>query len=374
MLTLPASGGSDGWAPCDSTPLSNTGGKVTSDRALCTESRAHHPEKLARYSRGRDRSLGLAEFLRAESRQSPMSREEALKRAAELEQCGGWLEFRDFIDLDEVRLMRGRFCQQPKLCSICALRRAGRSIRRAVERVQHVLGEAPNLRPYLVTVTVRNGPDLAERFAHLARGLRCLLQRRRNAARGAGASMMRAVEGGIWSVELKRGDNSAEWHPHSHAVWLSRCEPSAVDLSREWRAITSDSFVVDVQPFRCPDDPGPDLCEVFKYALKLGDLSFGDNLAAFVQLRGRRLIGSFGNLFGVKLEDESLDVEEADRRYVDLLYRHVALDGYRLVRSRVGPPICSPHCRVIASGNGEEEATSEAGADQAVPVAAHAAT
>ena len=318
-------------------PHSNTGGKVTStEDAAWSECRADHAAKLARYSRGRDRSIGLAAFLRSGEVTTPLGLDEATKRARALEQCGGWLEFREFIDADKVQLSGGRFCQQPKLCPICALRRAGRSIRRAVEVIGVVLAERSRLRPYLVTVTVRNGPDLGERHSHLHRGLRCLIQRRRDSLRGAGRSLMAGVEGGIWAVELKRGNGSSEWHPHSHAVWLCREQPSSVELSREWRSVTGDSFIVDVRPFHNPDEPGPDLCEVFKYALKLGDLTFADNVEAFSALRGRHLIGSFGCLRGVKLEEDADDDLGPDLAYIDLLYRHVLGDGYELVRSRMG--------------------------------------
>jgi hypothetical protein len=145
---------------------------------------------------------------------------------------------------------------------------------------------------------------------------------------------MSKVQGGIWSIEMKRGDGSDLWHPHSHAVWLADSEPSALQLSSEWRQITGDSFIVHVSPFRNPDDPGPDLCEVFKYALKLGDLSLPDNLEAFCQLRGRHLIGSFGCLRGVKLDESCEDEAVEDAAFVELLYRHVP-GGYRLVRSRL---------------------------------------
>lgn len=298
-------------------------------------SRAHHPAKLERYARGRTRALGMAGHLRgisvAPDPSSPLDGPEAAERASKLERCGGYLEFRDYVFRDEVRLHAAKFCQQDKLCPVCALRRAGRMIRNTSERVLAVLAATPTLVPYLVTTTVRDGPDLVERLAHLRRGLQLLNQRRKNALRGAGSSVMADVAAGVWSIELKRGSGSGLWHPHSHAVWLCPSPPCADRLSREWKDITGDSHIVDVRPFLRPADPAADLCEVFKYALKLGDLSFADNVAAWMCVRGRHLIGSFGLLRGLDLApdllDDSIDLEP----YIELLYLHQAASGYRLL-------------------------------------------
>jgi hypothetical protein len=62
---------------------------------------------------------------------------------------------------------------------------------------------------FLVTLTVRNGDDLAERFRHLHSGSEncgC-------ANRGRG-SVLDGVVGAVWSYEVKRGQNSGDWHPH----------------------------------------------------------------------------------------------------------------------------------------------------------------
>jgi hypothetical protein len=85
-----------------------------------------------------------------------------------------------------------------------------------------------------VTLTVRNGDDLAERFRHLHSGQRELWMRKH---RGRG-SVLDGVVGAVWSYEVKRGQNSGDWHPHLHMIALAEVEPSQERLSREWYDIT----------------------------------------------------------------------------------------------------------------------------------------
>jgi hypothetical protein len=115
---------------------------------------------------------------------------------------------------------------------------------------------------------------------------------------------------------------------------LALCEeaPSQAKLREEWKAITGDSFIVDVTPFRIPLDGSPEqvssaevqaFVEVFKYALKFSDLTLADNWEAYTILKGQRLIGSLGLFRSVKVSDELTDELEAEELpYIDLLYRY----------------------------------------------------
>ena len=57
---------------------------------------------------------------------------------------------------------------------------ASRAIQRYVERIDQVLQENRKLKPVLITLTVKNGSDLAERSEHLMKSFRTLLERRRD--------------------------------------------------------------------------------------------------------------------------------------------------------------------------------------------------
>lgn len=77
-----------------------------------------------------------------------------------------------------------------------------------LDRWEVIRAEKTALRPFLVTLTVKNGDDLAERFKHLHGAQRELWKRRQ---RGRG-SVLDGVVGAVWSYEVKRGDNSGQWH------------------------------------------------------------------------------------------------------------------------------------------------------------------
>ena len=63
--------------------------------------------------------------------------------------------------------------------------------------------------------------------------------------------------------------------------------------------------------------------EVCKYALKFGDLSVEHTWEAFKILKGRRLTGSFGLLWGVKIPEKATDDLPDDQSlpYLEMLYK-----------------------------------------------------
>ena len=85
-----------------------------------------------------------------------------------------------FLHNRRVKLAKLRTCGQHLLCPFCAAIRASRAIQRYVERIDQVLQENRKLKPVLITLTVKNGSDLAERSEHLMKSFRTLLERRRD--------------------------------------------------------------------------------------------------------------------------------------------------------------------------------------------------
>ena len=65
--------------------------------------------------------------------------------------------------------------------------------------------------------------------------------------------------------------------------------------------------------------------EVCKYALKFGDLSVEKTWEAFKVLKGKRLTGSFGLLWGVKIPETMTDDMPDDETlpYMEMLYKFV---------------------------------------------------
>lgn len=199
-----------------------------------------------------------------------------------------------------------------------------------LDRLKVILASESDLKPFLVTLTVKDGEDLRERFEHLYRSVARLHKTRTGKGQYSEANK---AAGAVWSYEFKRGKNSGLWHPHIHAVWLCREAPDQAALSKQWKAITGDSHIVDVRPFHDDEDVIGGFLEVFKYAVKFSDLPLEDNWHGFETLGGKRLIASFGLFRGIDVPEELTDECLDDLPYMDMLYRFVQGVGYSYVKT-----------------------------------------
>ena len=220
-----------------------------------------------------------------------------------------------------MKLHGARLCMKHLLCPLCAIRRGAKALKAYLDRWQVIQVEKPALCPFLVTLTVKDGPDLAERFKHLFKAQHELWKRK---LRGRGSSMD-GVTGAVWSYEIKRGSGSGVWHPHIHMIALAETMPDQDDLSKDWHNVTGDSYIVDVRPIS-HEDPASGFVEVFKYAVKFSDQPPADTLHAWLTLRGKRLIGSSGCFRGVEVPESLLDDPEGlgDLPFVTLFYRYLS--------------------------------------------------
>lgn len=298
-----------------------------------------HNERVSRYGQRRKRGKALAGFIQATQQHRP----DLLHIATKLHQCASWLLFRNYYTVDQVRLAGAYTCQKHLLCPFCAARRGAISASKYGERFALLVQQRPNLIPVMLTLTLKNGPDLEERFQHFMLSLRKLLMKRRDALRGTSTTELAKAVGGVYSVETT--NKGKGWHVHLHAVLLLDDFIDREALSREWHRITGDSTVLDVRRLargvsEMTDNQGqitPKIaeafCEVFKYALKFSDLTYQDNVTAFEVMRGKRLLGSFGVFRGVQVPDSLLDDPLQGLPYLEMIYR---FDGntYQLQETR----------------------------------------
>lgn len=277
------------------------------------------PKRVSRYGEAKAKALDVADYI------AGLPREKALHDR--LSSCGDYLLFRHYTTVNEVRLHAASLCNKHLLCPLCAIRRGSKALKAYLDRWEVIRAKKTALRPFLVTLTVKHGPDLAERFDHLHKGQRELWKRKQ---RGRG-SVLDGVQGAVWSYEVKRGQGSGLWHPHLHMVALAEQQPDQQRLAREWRQITGDSFVVDVRPI--VGDPAEGFMEVFKYAVKFSDQPPHDTWHCFDTLRGKRLIASAGCFRGVEVPESLLDEALHDLPYVELFFLFAAGRGYSLARN-----------------------------------------
>lgn len=281
------------------------------------------PGRLNRYGKAKKGALDVADYIesfpQSKARNLPLA-----KTVQRLKQCGDYLVFRHYFTVDQVRLHGASLCGKHLLCCLCAIRRGAKYLKAYLVRFQLLQEQNPNLKPYLVTLTVKDGPDLAERFHHLYKSQRELWMRK-NRGRG---SCLDGVAGAVWSYEVKRGQGSGVWHPHLHMIALSESMPDQSQLAAEWQNITGDSFIVDVRPIS-QDDPASGFIEVFKYAVKFSEQEPADTVHAWVTLSSKRLIGSAGLFRGVDVPESLLDdpADFEDLPYVTLFYRYLRSGG-----------------------------------------------
>jgi len=292
-----------------------------------------HKEKLRRYSGAKAHTNTVAEYI--------LQHEPVLHKEGELLQaCSAWLVFRHFYLADQYRLIGGCTCKKHLLCAMCALRRSAKTVMVYAAKIKQVLEHHSQLVPVLITLTVKNGPDLKERTDHLEDAFKRMVSNRRYAkAGGRHQTIFRLVHGAAGAFEFKRGKNSGLWHPHIHLFALVPPDVDLMamqwDMSEEWRKLTRDSHNVDVTPidWTTEESKMKSVCEVFRYALKFGEMEISDQVHAYRILSGRRLVRDFGSLHGVVVSDDLHDTIEDELKlqpYVDLVYKYCQQKGYFL--------------------------------------------
>lgn len=272
-------------------------------------------DRIERYGDAKNRSLAVSDYI---NEHQPNYK----KLAHRVSECGSYLVFRDYYTVGEIRLSKACFCKKHLLCALCAIRRGAKLLSRYIDRFHEVKAANGQLTPYLVTFTVKDGDDLSERFNHLQKSIQAYHKRRHR--KNASCEAVKA-HGAVWSYEVKRGKNSGDWHPHVHAIWLCESPPSQEQISSEWRSITGDSYIVDVREINTSTDETTvkGFLEVFKYAVKFSDQSVQDTWHCHETLSGRRLIGSFGSLYGVPEPEELSDDPLEELPYVEYFYKFV---------------------------------------------------
>jgi hypothetical protein len=282
------------------------------------------PKKIDRYSKAKKGAIDVGDYMATIPEHQAMG--------VKVQGCGDYLVFRHYFTVDRVRLHGASLCKKHLLCPLCAIRRGAKSLKAYLDRFEIIQAENPHLLPFLVTLTVKDGDDLEERFKHLYKGQRELWMRK---LRGRG-SVLDSVQGAVWSYEIKRGSGSGKWHPHLHMIALAESIPDQQQLASEWHNITGDSFIVDVRPIS-QDDPASGFVEVFKYAVKFSDQTPADTVHAWVTLAGKRLLGSSGCFRGVEVPEGLLDDSEGFEGlpYIQLFYCYMPA-GYSLAKRSEG--------------------------------------
>lgn len=264
--------------------------------------------------------------------------------ATRLSRCGNYLSFRDYYTIGVVKLHAAEFCMCHLLCPLCAIRRGSKMVDAYVKRFNTIKLDHPYIKMSMLTLTIKNGTDLPERFDHLTSSLRRLLKHRRKALEGKSNTEFSKVLGLFGTYELT--EKGKGWHPHAHLIILHYDRIDVAKLKAEWLKITGDSKVLRIDPSRHPNDPGQDFLEVCKYALKFSDLTPEQNFHAYDVLRGKRLVFSAGLFWGVEVSDDLTDEQPVDwinLPYFDYLYQYVSGSGYNFAKHTDSADVQASH-------------------------------
>lgn len=277
------------------------------------------PERLQRLALAKANALRICDYIKqAKVGHLIRRRSSGQSRVEAIENCGSWLHFRHYISSDKTRLHQAYFCKVTLLCPLCAIRRGAKMMSQYLKRFESIINLNPKLSPYLVTLTVKDGPDILERYNHLKNSL--VKYHKQRHLKHYDCEPKKA-ETAVWSYEFKRGKNSGLWHPHIHAIWLCETPPDQEKISKEWLKITGDSFIVDCRSIDT-ENPVKGFLEVFKYAVKFSDQPESDTVHCYEKLLKKRLIGSFGEFRKVLDITDNLDDEIENEEFIDLFFRY----------------------------------------------------
>ena len=280
-----------------------------------------HSSRIARLGTCKKRSRDMARYLLevCESLRPGPVQDDLVKLTYNVTHCSNWLLFHNYYTIDQIKLAGLISCKKHLLCPVCARIRALKSIQTYMDKYKQVITEKPNLKPIFITLTVKNGPDLDERFNHLKTAFTKLSHRRKNARnKSYSDTEFGKIDGAVFSYETT--NNGKGWHPHLHMLALADTWLDQSKLAAEWESITGDSYIVDIRRIR--GEPIDGFAEVFKYALKFGSLSLEDNFQAYLSFRGKRLQGALGSLWGVQVPEVMTDDLPADLPFEEWFYEY----------------------------------------------------
>jgi len=343
---------------------------------------------LLRYSGARAHALSIVEYLETQIKIEPcLEVSRRIENAhSRITGCGNWLQFYEYCLNSEGNpdapiqnsLVRAQLCGEYFLCPLCAIRRSTRYAQQILKFYQGMKTEGytkakesippnSNLKALLVTFTVKNGPDLKERFAHLKKAMesfRKAMNRKKSSSSRNTSSNFAAMTAAVFSYEFTYRHTG--WHPHVHGFCVfdgtlpdfpyeldprakgscpecqrefrktkykverekcSRClvewgrfekAAEASGLSLEWRKFTGDSFIVDAQIMDAgaSTDTGTSidterlqkgLLEALKYPFKFSELPFDKLFHAWQVLKGRQMLTKWGDFRNIQLPDSLLD-------------------------------------------------------------------
>jgi len=245
-------------------------------------------------------------------------------KGARMENCGTWLQFKEFKGTFEKILNNANFCKLP-LCPMCIKRRSLKIFGQASQVME--VAEQDGFRFLFVTLTVQNvqGDELGGKkgvINHLFDSFNRLIDRK---------AYKTAFHGWMRTLEITHNvDPKDMWydtyHPHLHGIFAVKESYfqgsnyiSQKQLIKDWRKSAKLNYdpSVDIQAVKKGDKGS--IKEVAKYATKPGDIindnpNLMDSAVMYLDhaITSRRLVEYGGILKRIKADLKLDDVEDGD--------------------------------------------------------------
>ena len=224
--------------------------------------------------------LSLAEDLASTTGKGKLQRS-ALRLAENLTRCHKHIVFNS-CGIHNSPIIPNFVCEF-RLCPNCARRRS-RKLQNKHLAPMEAYSLQNKLTPVHLVLTQKKNKNESRRAAarRIARAF-IKLQRR--------GFWKEYFRGGVWSLEFTK--NEAGHHAHLHIIAFRKKFFDVALLRDEWRAITGDSHVLRIDRIR---DLKKGLEEAAKYISKPANTAKfdKDDLAEFIELKGMRFFGTFG--------------------------------------------------------------------------------
>jgi len=267
-----------------------------------------------------------------------------------LTDCGSYLTFRYYHKKDVTRLHNANFCKADKLCPACAVRRAYKQQQKFL-KAWNKEKDLQSKNWYYIVIPVKHSTDetIEEVYNRLDRVRKSILKAIRNNKAGKKAGFWGQFDGGMGSIELTKTYNG--WNVHLNLLVCSdddielekittkdkfgNCKINYINnqLIKHLKKVADGSFIHNISKIdiSSEDELKSNLVEVMKYSLKFSSLSILDLVEVYMKLYRKRLFFTFGNLWGLKLDDVELEGDDlVDDEFVEVMYRRV-FGGYEKV-------------------------------------------
>lgn len=276
-------------------------------------------------------SRAIAASLRRISNAKKGKRPELSRRAARMKRCGDYLVFADTVNTEtgEVtrKLRAAEFCRD-RLCPMCQWRKSLVTFHQLSEIMDRVDADHPNeFIPIFLTLTMKNVPS-AELGAAITRILQAWSRMMNKSNR---RKPWRVTAGWFRSLEITYNPDTAEWHPHIHAILLVPADyftdaDKYIDHDAwvaEWRRALRADYDPSVDVRTIKAERAHAVAEVSKYAVKPGewvnldDADGTDERVGLlaVELKGRRLTA-----FGGVMKEARAALKQEDAETADLVH------------------------------------------------------